>query len=173
PSTALSRSASSNTMNGALPPSSSESFLTVLAHCAISVLPVSVDPVNESLRTVGLLVSSAPISDAAPVMTLNTPFGTPARSASSTSASAENGVCEAGFNTTVQPAAIAGPALRVIMASGKFHGVMHATTPIGSLVTTMRLSGWCGGIVSPYTRLASSPNHSRKDAAYTTSPRAS
>src|SRR5712664_2283399 len=120
-------------MNGALPPSSSESFFTVLAHCAISSLPVSVDPVNDSLRTVGLLVSSAPISVADPVITLKTPFGTPARSASSASASAENGVCEAGFNTTEQPAAIAGSALRVIIASGKFQGVMHATTPIGSL----------------------------------------
>jgi hypothetical protein len=29
-------------MNGALPPSSSESFLTVLAHCCISNLPISV-----------------------------------------------------------------------------------------------------------------------------------
>ena len=57
--------------------------------------------------------------------TLNTPAGTPARSASSASASAENGVCDAGFSTTVQPAASAGPALRVIIASGKFHGVMH------------------------------------------------
>ena len=48
---------------------------------------------------------------AEPVMTLKTPFGTPARSASSASASAENGVCDAGFSTTVQPAAIAGPGL--------------------------------------------------------------
>jgi VWFA-related protein len=55
-------------------------------------------------------------------------------------ASAENGVWEAGFNTTVQPAASAGPAFLVIMASGKFHGVMQATTPMGCLMTTMRLS---------------------------------
>ena len=53
PSAAASRSASSNTMNGALPPSSSESFFTVAAHCAISSLPTAVEPVNESLRTVG------------------------------------------------------------------------------------------------------------------------
>ena len=66
PSTAASRSASSNTMSGALPPSSSDSFFTVAAHCAISFLPVSVDPVNDSLRTVGLPVSSAPISVAGP-----------------------------------------------------------------------------------------------------------
>ena len=45
----------------------------------------------------------------------------------------------------MQPAASAGPTLRVIIASGKFHGVMQATTPIGSLMTTMRLSGWCAG----------------------------
>ncbi len=96
---------------------------------------------NESLRTVGFDVSSAPISFADPVITLSTPLGTPARSASSANASAENGVCVAGLITTVQPAASAGPALRVIIASGKFHGVMQATTPIGSLTTTIRLSG--------------------------------
>ena len=66
-------------MNGALPPSSSDSFFTVPAHCAISTLPVSVEPVNESLRTIGFEVSSPPISVADPVMTLNTPGGTPAR----------------------------------------------------------------------------------------------
>ena len=105
-------------------------------------MPVAVEPVNDNLRTVGLAVSSAPMSAADPVMTLNTPGGTPARSASSASASAENGVCDAGFSTTAHPAAIAGPAFRVIIASGKFHGVMHATTPIGSLTTRIRLSGW-------------------------------
>ena len=72
--------------------------------------------------------------------TLNTPFGMPARSASSASASAENGVCVAGFSTTVQPAASAGPALRVIIAAGKFHGVIAPHTPTGCLITTMRLS---------------------------------
>src|SRR5262249_48354317 len=114
-------------MKGALPPSSSEIFFTVPAHCAINSFPTSVDPVKDSLRTVGFDVGSPPISVADPVMTLKTPFGSPARSASSARASAENGVCDAGFKTTVQPDAIAGPALRVIMASGKFHGVMHAT----------------------------------------------
>src|SRR3546814_10261582 len=54
PSTAASRSASSNTRKGALPPSSSEIFVTVEAHCCISSLPTSVEPVKESLRTIGL-----------------------------------------------------------------------------------------------------------------------
>src|SRR5262250_1032829 len=92
PFTAISMSASSKTMNGALPPSSSESFLTVPAHCCISNLPVSVEPVKVSLRTVGFEVSSPPISVDGPVTQEKTPFGTPAHSASSHKASAENGV---------------------------------------------------------------------------------
>src|SRR5262245_28330115 len=112
-------------MNGALPPSSSETFFTVAAHCAINTLPISVDPVKEIFRTSGLAVSSPPISVADPVITLITPAGTPARSASEAMASAEKGVCDAGLTTTVQPAANAGPTLRVIIAIGKFQGVMQ------------------------------------------------
>ena len=60
----------------------------------------------------------------------------------------------------VQPAARAGADLRVGIAAGKFQGVIPAATPTGSFVTRMRLSGHGDGIVSPYTRFASSPNHS-------------
>src|SRR5215831_8894408 len=119
PLTAISISASSKTMNGALPPSSIEVFLTVAAHCSISNLPTSVEPVKVNLRTVGFEVSSPPISFDGPVTQEKTPFGTPARSANSHKARAENGVAVA------------------------------AQTPIGSLVTTMRLSEACAGIVSP------------------------
>ena len=119
------------------------------AHCAISMRPISVEPVKVSMRTVGLEVSSLPITLALPVMTLNTPLGMPACSASAASASAVSGVSEAGFSTMVQPTASAGPALRVIMAAGKFHGVMAATTPTGCLMTTMRASDLKVGMVSP------------------------
>jgi hypothetical protein len=64
-------------------------------------------------------------------------------------ASAQKGVCDAGFTTAVHPAASAGPTFRVIIAMGKFHGVMQPTTPIGSLVTMMRLSRAWEGITSP------------------------
>src|SRR6266404_3005791 len=121
PLTAISMSASSKTMNGALPPSSSDSFLTVPAHCCISNLPTSVEPGKVNLRTVGFEVSSPPTSFDGPVTQEKTPLGTPARSAISHSANAENGVAVAGFSTIVQPAAKAGPALRVIIAAGKFH----------------------------------------------------
>src|ERR1700722_14828227 len=127
-------------MKGALPPSSSDIFFTVPAHCAINFLPISVEPVNVSLRTAGLEVISPPIAAADPVMTLNTPLGRPARWASSANASAEYGVWVAGLQTMVQPARIAGPALRVIMAAGKFQGVMAATTPTGWRSTRIRLS---------------------------------
>ena len=91
PSTARSRSASSNTMKGALPPSSSDSFLMVGAHCSISVRPTSVEPVKLSLRTASLSHRAAPISRELPVTTWNTPAGTPASSASTASASAVSG----------------------------------------------------------------------------------
>ena len=138
PLTARSISASSKMITGAFPPSSSDSFLIVGAHCAINKRPVSVEPVKLSLRTVALRHSSPPISFASPVMTCNNPAGRPAVSASFASASAVNGVCSAGLTIIAQPAASAGATLRVIIAAGKFHGVMAAQTPIGCLETIKR-----------------------------------
>ncbi len=161
-------------MNGALPPSSSDIRFMPSAHCAISFLPTSVEPVKLSLRTFGCEVIALPMSEAEwPVTMLSTPAGSPARSAMTPSASAEYGVCKAGLQTTVQPAASAGPILRASMADGKFHGVIIATTPTGWRQTMMRLSAAWPGMMSPYMRLASSPNHSRNAAAYATSPLAS
>lgn len=67
-----------------------------------------------------------------PVTMFKTPFGRPARSPNSARARAVKGVNSDGFTTMVQPAASAAPALRVIIAAGKFHGVMAAATPIGA-----------------------------------------
>src|SRR4029450_8618090 len=171
PLTAASISASSKMIKGAWPPSSMLTFLTVSAHCLSRILPTSVEPVNDSLRTASLAVSSPPTVRASPVTTLNTPAGMPARSASSARASAEYGVKLAGFATTVQPAASAGAHLRVIIAFGKFQGVIAAHTPTGSLSTRIRRSGVGAGIVSPYTRRASSANHLMNPAPYVISPR--
>ena len=63
--------------------------------------------------------------------------------------SAERGVSEAGRATNAHPAAKAGAALRVIIALGKFQGVIEAATPIGCFSTMIRLSGWWPGMVSP------------------------
>ena len=70
----------------------------------------------------------------------STPGGTPASCASSTSASEVSGVSSAGLPTTVQPAASAGAILRAIIASGKFHGVIAATTPTGSFTAEHALA---------------------------------
>src|SRR5271165_6726327 len=133
PSTAASISASSKTTNGALPPSSSPSFFTPTAACWYRILPTSVEPVKPTKRTAGCSHNTLPIADELPVRILNTPFGSPAFSASATSASAVSGVSLAGFNTTVQPAASAGDTFRVIIEQGKFHGVIAPQTPIGCL----------------------------------------
>ncbi len=66
PATAASRSASSNTISGALPPSSRAIFLTVPALWAISSLPTSVEPVKLSARTAGCPVSTSPIISGSP-----------------------------------------------------------------------------------------------------------
>ena len=64
-------------------------FFSVSAHCFISILPISVEPVKDSFRTVGLLVISPPMAEEEPVTTDSSPAGSPARSASSAIASAE------------------------------------------------------------------------------------
>ena len=102
---------------------------------------------------------------ASPVTMLSTPAGMPARRASTPNAIALYGVSAAGLTTMVQPAARAGAALRAIIAAGKFQGVIAAHTPMASRTTTSRLSAAGDGITSPYRRLASSANHSTKDAA--------
>jgi len=55
--------------------------------------------------------------------------------------------------------------LRVIIAAGKFHGVIAAQTPIGCLMVTMRCPTVVAWNPSSDTRLASSANHSMNEAA--------
>ena len=64
---------------------------------------------------------------------LTTPAGTPASVISSPRRSAESGVCSAGLSTMVAPAASAGPSFQAAISSGKFHGMICPTTPIGSM----------------------------------------
>ena len=125
PSTAASTSASGNTMNGALPPSSIDVRSSPSADCSTSLRPTSVEPVNVSLRSRGsLMIGLETSEEELEVMTLSTPAGSPASSKILASASIDSGVCWAGLMTIVQPAATAGPILRVPIAAGKFHGVI-------------------------------------------------
>jgi hypothetical protein len=77
--------------------------------------------------------------DLVAVTTLSTPSGSPQSASSWARASIDKGVCWAGLTTIVQPAAMAGPILRVPMAVGKFHGVMKKHGPTGCFITSTRL----------------------------------
>ena len=114
------------------PPSSRVTLFTWSAHPAMMCLPTSVDPVNTILRTAGCFTNRSPTTDPLPGKTVNTSWGMPARSASSPSRIAVNGVSSAGFSTTVFPAAKAGAKPQPAIGIGKFHGTITPTTPSGS-----------------------------------------
>jgi hypothetical protein len=124
--------ASSITRNGAFPPSSIEQRITLSAASFRMMRPTSVEPVNEIFLTrlsCNILAIAGPVGVGR--IKLTTPLGTPARSRISTIASAVSGVSPAGFKIMVQPAAIAGPILRVAIPAGKFQGVINSERPTG------------------------------------------
>jgi len=140
PSTAASRSASSKTRKGALPPSSIDTRSSWSEAWATSVLPTAVDPVKVSLRRRGsLMIGSHRPPESVVVSTLSTPAGRPTSSSSAARASIVRGVSAAGLTTIVQPAAMAGPILRVPIASGKFHGVIISVGPTGPFIVMSRV----------------------------------
>src|SRR5262249_23499045 len=96
--------------------------------------------------------------------TLTTPFGTPASHRMPATASAVSGVSLAGLSTTVQPAARAGPILRVAMAAGKFQGVIRTLTPTGWCCTMIRFAP-DGATDSEPRFLTASSAYQRKNSA--------
>ena len=121
------------TITGALPPSSRCTRFTPSTAPRITALPVWVEPVTLTMSTSRCVTSACPTS-ASPVTTLNRPAGRPACTASSANRRVVRGVAGAGLTITALPAASAGPAFQIAMMSGKFHGVMPATTPTGRRV---------------------------------------
>ncbi len=83
----------------------------------------------------------------------------------SATASAVSGVSLAGLSTTVQPAASAGPILRVAIAAGKFHGVISTLTPTGWRTTRIRLAPDGAVSTEPSSRTASSAYQRKNSAA--------
>jgi hypothetical protein len=173
PSTAEFMSASSNIMNGALPPSSKLTFFSVPVANFASILPTLVEPVKLILRTKGLVASSVAASRFLVGHTWIAVGGMPASTASLVKAKQVYGVSLGGLMTTVHPAARAGPTFLVIMAAGKFQGVIMPHTPTGSRIVITVVREVEDGIVTPYALVASSANQAMKLAAYTTSPKAS
>src|SRR5437867_9929842 len=174
PSTAATRSASSKTMNGALPPSSKLRRLICGAAPAMIARPVAVEPVNAIFLMSGWLSSSSwSVRAGLAVTTLKVPGGSPASSAMPAMASAVSGVAGDGFRTMLHPAARAGAILRVTIVAGKFQGVTAATGPTGWRSTQVRLPACGDGTHSPVTRRACSANHPKYARANWTSFRAS
>src|SRR5688500_9453066 len=119
-------------MFGDLPPSSSDTFLSVFAARAMIDFPTFVDPVNaiESMR--GWSTIALPTRAPSPGMTFSTPGGRPASRAYSANLRRDSEVFDAGLMTTVLPHASAGAIFQTASIRGKFHGVIAPTTPIGS-----------------------------------------
>ncbi len=83
------------------------------------------------------------------VTMFTTPGGAPASSIVRRIRPAVSGVALAGLTMLVQPAAIAGPSFRVIIAAGKFHGVIAAVSPTGWRSTSTRFCGFAAGTTCP------------------------
>src|SRR6266566_209308 len=139
-SSARSRSASSNTITGFLPPSSKCTRFSVGAPCAMIAEPVELSPTKPISLIAGCWVSALPASSPMPCTVFSTPSGTPACLTSLAKRSAVTGDHSAGLCTTVQPAARAGAIFQVESMNGVFHGVITPTGPIGTRVDTFQCS---------------------------------
>src|SRR5215204_1828751 len=115
-------------------------------------MPTPLEPVKEIAFTAGWLMISSPASDPDPMIRFSTPGGMPASSKISVRRVAVPGVIVAGLKTTALPATSAGAIFQTGIATGKFHGVTHATTPSGCLIVYAKFNGNSEGVVSPFMR---------------------
>ena len=137
---------SAKSSSGDLPPHSSNSGLIVLSPVArSSARPVAVEPVKVSMSTAALRASNSPVRPS-PGSTFSTPGGSPASNASCPSSRAEAGESSEGLSTTVLPAASAGPIFKAALMTGKFQGVIAATTPRGRRSCNSRAPGPVGAV---------------------------
>src|SRR5271157_3344207 len=126
---AASMLASSKTMSADLPPHSRLTFLRFDDAISMIFLPVSVEPVKDTLSTRGLFTSSEPTESPGPVTAFTTPAGIESRDARSPMNSIEiPEVYPAGLMTTVHPAAKAGPSFQDSREIGEFQGTMRPQT---------------------------------------------
>ena len=130
-SRARSKSASSNTSTGFLPPSSKCIRFRVAAPWRMMWEPVSLSPTRATALIAGCSVRVLPATSPKPLTVFHTPGGMPASRLISARIIAVNGLSSAGLCTTVQPAASAGAIFQVESMNGVFQGVMTATGPIG------------------------------------------
>ena len=149
PFAAPSRSASSNTRMGDLPPNSSVVTAKLSAEFRTTWRAVSGPPVKAIRSISGCRVKGIAHCSASPVMTDTTPAGNPASSISLANSNIGAGASSDAFKTTVQPAANAGPNFVAVRNICAFHGTIAATTPIGSRRVNTCMSGLSIGSTAP------------------------
>src|SRR5919106_3912554 len=123
--------ASSKTMTGDLPPSSTVTLAKCRAAATATDRPGSVPPVNVIFATSGCSHNAAPATGPSPLMMLSTPSGNPDAVAISPSLSVVSGVCSEGLRTTLLPVANAGARLFEPIISGWLNDDRMPTTPNG------------------------------------------
>src|SRR6478609_5872988 len=125
------QSLSASMITGALLPSSNPTFLRgALARMS---QPTGGEPVNVINAMPGWSTIALPTVEPPPTTTCSHSPGRPHSSINiEASASELSGVCDAGFSTTGQPAAIAGATLWTTRLSGKLNGAIAPITPIGT-----------------------------------------
>ncbi len=153
-SAARSRSASSRTTTGPLPPSSSTAALPAAA--SATRRPVSVEPMKPTPCVPGLRAISSPTVEPGPVTRLKTPGGRSASATHSARAIPATAVVEAGVQTTAFPQASAGAISSAGIVYGQFQGVITPITPRGRRSSRTRLSPEIELGTRPSRRLPSS-----------------
>ena len=138
-------------MKGALPPSSSDTFFTVPAHCAMQLLAdLGRAGEGELAHHAGSTVISPPMAagvagDDVEHARRNAGALGQLRQRQRRVGRLRRPACTTRCSRRPAP----GPTLRVIMAAGKFQGVIAATTPIGCLQHDDALVGLVPGMMSP------------------------
>ncbi|KAH3673889.1 hypothetical protein OGATHE_001869 [Ogataea polymorpha] len=131
--TACSRSASSYTTSGDFPPHSRVHALRFSAASFWMVLPTTVLPVKVTLSMPGCDAMADPTLAPRPQTTFSSPAGAPAFKKSSHMYRAQRGVFSDGLTTMALPAAKQGATFHANVEHGKFHAMMAAHTPYGSV----------------------------------------
>ncbi|MNQ94767.1 hypothetical protein D3C85_1103020 [compost metagenome] len=156
PATACSRSASSNTIFGDLPPNSIATRFIWRAAASYTLAPVMSEPVKVIMATSRCSTKGAPISFPSPVTTFRTPSGNPACLVSATNSNELADENSEGLTTAEHPAAKAGAHLSAKKLSGAFQAVNASTTPMGSRVVNPTTPAFSIGITEP-SILSASP----------------
>ncbi|KAH3668247.1 hypothetical protein OGAPHI_002001 [Ogataea philodendri] len=137
--TAWSRSASSYTISGDFPPHSRVHTFRFSAASFWMILPTPVLPVKVILSIPLCAAMCEPTLAPSPQTTFTSPGGAPAFTNSSHMNSADNGVFSDVFTTIALPAARHGATFHANVDIGKFHAMMAAHTPYGSVMVYVNL----------------------------------